>query len=300
VRVAVAGGTGTIGSRVVSALLERGDEVTLLARDPQAARRRFGTEAVAWNAADGPPSPDALAGQDAVVNLAGSPLDRRWSERVKRDVRATRVDGTRNLVAGLAAAEPRPRALVNASGVGYYGPRGDEPVTETEPPGSDFLSRLAADWEAAAREAEPLGLRVVTVRSGLVLAREGGALARMLLPFKLGLGGPIGSGRQVYPWIHVEDEVGILVAALDGDDWSGPVNATAPEPVTAREFTKALGRALRRPAVLPLPSPALKLALGEMSTILLTGQRAVPERALELGYRFRHPDLDEALRSLVS
>ncbi len=270
-----------------------------MCRRPEYARQRLGAETALWDALAGPPPPDVLPGADAVVHLAGAPLDRRWMTRVKREVRATRIEGTRNLVAGLTAAEPRPRVLVSASAVGWYGPHGDEPVTEAEPAGSDFLARLVADWEAEARRAEELGVRVVTIRSGLVLAVEGGALKRMLLPFKLGLGGRIGGGRQVYPWIHIEDEVGIILAALDGEAWTGPVNATAPEPVSSREFAKALGRALHRPAVLPLPSFVLHAVFGEMSTVLTTGQRAVPERARELGYRFRHMELDEALTSLV-
>jgi uncharacterized protein (TIGR01777 family) len=203
------------------------------------------------------------------------------------------------VVAGLRAAAPRPGTLVSASGVGYYGPRGDERLDESAEPGSDFLAEVVQAWETEAEAAEELGLRVVRVRTGVVLDRAGGALAKMLPPFRAGIGGPVAGGRQYMPWIHLDDLVGIYLAALDGEDWSGPVNASAPEPVPNREFSKALGRALHRPAFAPVPAFALRILYGEMAEIVTTGQRAVPKRALELGYTFRHPDLDEALAAAL-
>jgi uncharacterized protein len=209
------------------------------------------------------------------------------------------VTGTRNLVAGLRAVDPRPAVLVSASGVGYYGPHGDERITEDAPPGTDFLARLSVEWEGAAEEATELGVRVAYMRTGVALDGSGGALKTMLPPFRLGLGGPVAGGRQYMPWIHLDDLVGLFVAAIDGDDWRGPINGSAPEPVTNKEFSKALGRTLRRPAVAPVPKLALRVMFGEMGSIVATGVRAVPERALQHGYRFAHPDLDESLRELL-
>ena len=294
-RVAVTGATGLIGSRVVAALRERGDEVTILTRDPARAG-----EGVAWRDPAGEPAPaEALAGRDGVIHLAGENVGRRWTAKAKSAIHDSRVRGTRNLVEGLRAAEPRPRVLVSQSAVGFYGGRGDEPVEESEPPGDDFLAQVTVGWEEEAQAAEQLGVRVVRTRTGIVLAPDGGALKRMLPPFKLGLGGPVGSGRQYMPWIHIDDVVGALLFCLDTEAASGPVNVTAPEPVPNREFAKTLGRVLGRPAVLPLPAAVLKLALGEMSLVVTTGQRAVPARLTELGYRFRHPELEAALRDVT-
>jgi uncharacterized protein (TIGR01777 family) len=296
VRVAVTGATGLIGSRVVAALRERGDEVTVLTRDPARAG-----EGVAWRDPAGERAPiEALAGRDGVIHLAGESVGQRWSEDAKRRIRDSRIRGTRNLVDALRVAEPRPRVLVSQSAVGFYGPRGDEPVDESEPPGDDFLAQVALGWEEEAQRAEELGVHVARTRTGIVLARDGGALKRMLPPFKLGLGGPVGSGRQYMPWIHMDDVVGALLFCLDTEAASGPLNVTAPEPVPNREFAKTLGRVLRRPAVLPTPAVALKLALGEMSLVVVTGQRAVPKRLGELGYTFKRPDLEAALRDATS
>jgi uncharacterized protein (TIGR01777 family) len=297
----VTGATGLIGSRLVAALRERGDDVTVLTRDAARARAALGdVEAVAWDPLAGPAPADALAGRAGVVNLMGERMDQRWTDDAKRQIRESRVRGTRSLVEGLRAADPRPGVLVSGSAVGYYGPRGDEPVDESGPPGDDFLAGVVVEWEAAADAAAELGVRVVKVRSGVVLAADGGALKTMLPPFRLGVGGPVAGGRQYVPWIALDDEVGILLAALDGDGWSGAVNATAPEPATNRELSKALGRALHRPAVAPVPALAVRALFGEMSIVVTTGQRAVPARATELGYEFRHPDLDEALRHTLA
>jgi uncharacterized protein (TIGR01777 family) len=300
VRVTLTGATGRIGTRLVAALAERGDEVTVLSRDPDRARAALGVEALAWRPEEEPAPVAALEGRDGVVHLAGEDVAQRWSDAAKRRLRDSRELGTRNLVAGLRAAEPRPGVLVSASAVGYYGPRGDEPVTEAEPAGNDFLAGICAAWEREAAAAEALGVRVVRVRTGVVLDRGGGALAKMLPFFRLGIGGPVAGGRQRLPWIHVDDLVAIYLAALDGADWSGPVNATAPDPPTNRAFSKALGRALRRPAFAPVPGLAVRVLYGEMADIVVTGQRAVPERALALGFTFAHPDLDEALRTALS
>jgi uncharacterized protein (TIGR01777 family) len=210
------------------------------------------------------------------------------------------VTGTENLLAGIGEAQPRPRALVASSAVGYYGPRGNEPIDEEASAGRDFLAEVCVAWEAQAERASRLGMRVVRVRTGVVLDRGGGALAKMLLPFQLGIGGPVAGGRQYIPWIHADDVVGIYIAALGDERWEGAVNATAPVPVSNRDFSRALGRALRRPALLPVPGLALRALYGEMAQIVTGGVRAVPARPLMLGYSHRHPDLDDALRAALS
>jgi uncharacterized protein len=298
-RITITGATGLIGTRLVRALNERGDELTVLSRSPERARAALGVEAVGWRAESEPAPADALAGRDGVVHLAGENLAQRWSDQVKRRVIASRELGTRNLVAGIRAAEPRPAALVSASGVDYYGPRGDEPISEAEPPGEGFLPGVCVAWEREAAAAEELGVRVVRLRTAVVLDKDGGALAKMLPFFRLGIGGPVAGGRQYLPWIHVDDLVAMYVAALDRPDWSGPVNAAAPDPPTNREFSRALGRALRRPAFAPVPAFAIRLLYGEMAEIVVHGRRAVPDRARELGFTYAHPDLDEALGSVL-
>src|SRR5215207_89167 len=298
-RVTITGATGRIGTRLVAALRQRGDDVTVLSREPDRARSALGVEARAWRPESAPAPAEALAGRDAVLHLAGEDVAQRWSAEAKRRLLNSRELGTRNLVEGLRAADPRPAVLVSASAVGYYGPRGDEPVTEDAAPGDDFLARVCAAWEREAAAAEQLGVRVARVRTGVVLDRGGGALAKMLPFFRLGIGGPVAGGRQYMPWIHVDDLIGIYVAALDGEGWSGAVNATAPAPATNAEFAKALGRALRRPALAPVPAFEIRALYGEMATIVVTGQRAVPERTQALGYRFAHPELDGALRSAL-
>jgi uncharacterized protein (TIGR01777 family) len=293
--VTVTGATGLIGSKLVAALIQRGDTVTVLSRSPEKARASLGVEAHRWDPTAGRAPVEALAGRDAVIHLAGEPVAQRWTEASKRAIRESREVGTRNLVAGLEAADPRPAALISSSAVGYYGKKGDELVPETTPPGSDFLAGVCAAWEAEADKAGLLGVRVVKLRTGVVLDADGGALKTMLPPFKAGVGGPVAGGAQYLPWIHVDDVVGLYLAALDRADWSGPFNAAAPDPVTNKAFSKALGRALQRPAVAPVPAFAIRLLYGEMAEIVTEGQRAVPERALAHGYTFRQPDLDRAL-----
>jgi uncharacterized protein (TIGR01777 family) len=289
VKIAVTGGTGRLGSLLVERLRERGDEVTILSRSRGDVR---------WDPGAGPAPAEALAGRDAVVHLAGEDIAQRWNAESLRRIRESREQGTRNLVAGIRAADPTPRALVSASGTNYYGDR-HEPVDEDAPPGDDVLARICVAWEHEAAQAEQLGVRVVRVRTGVVLDRRGGALQKMLLPFRLGVGGPVAGGRQPMSWIHVDDVIGIYLAAIDDERWSGPVNATAPGPVTNRELSRALGRALHRPAIVPVPGFALRLLYGGQAALVTGGQRALPRRATELGYAYRHPDLDEALRSAL-
>ncbi|MFM9126586.1 MAG: TIGR01777 family oxidoreductase [Solirubrobacterales bacterium] len=298
-KVTVTGATGLIGTALVAALKGRGDEVTVLSRNPEAAGRVLGVEAVAWDPLAEPAPSSAISGRDGVVHLAGEPVAQRWTESVKRSIRASRDLGTANLVAGIAASEPRPQVLVSSSAVGYYGKHGAEIIDESSPAGSDFLAEVCVEWERRARAAEELGLRVVIVRTGVVLDAGGGALKTMLPPFRAGVGGPVAGGRQYMPWIHLDDIVGIYLAALDGEGWSGPVNGTAPEPVTNAEFSKALGRALGRPAIFPVPAFAIRTLYGEMAEIVTEGQRAVPARTLEAGYTFQQPELDAALRSAL-
>jgi uncharacterized protein (TIGR01777 family) len=299
-RVTVTGATGLIGARLVAALRERGDDVTVLSRSPERARERLGVSAVAWDPLTGPAPADALAGADAVVHLAGEPVAQRWSAGAKERIRASRERGTASLVAGLRAAEPAPHVLVSASAVGYYGPRGDEEVDEDAPPGDDFLAQVCVAWEREAQAAAELGIRVAIVRTGVVLDASGGALAKMLPPFRAGIGGPVAGGRQWMPWIHVDDLVGIYLAALDGGArWSGPLNGSAPAPATNAELSRALGRVLHRPAIAPVPAAALRLLYGEMAQIVTTGQRAVPKRPLALGYAYRHAELEPALRAAL-
>jgi uncharacterized protein (TIGR01777 family) len=236
-----------------------------------------------------------------VINLAGAPLaEKRWTDERKRRLRDSRLEATGALVRAIEKAAARPSVLISASGVGYYGPHEEEALGEESPPGSDFLATLCRDWEAAARAAEPLGVRVARMRLGLVVGEGGGALEKMIPPFKLYVGGPLGSGRQWVSWIHRDDVVGLFRFALENDAARGPINATAPHPVPMAEFCRTLGRALGRPSWAPVPAPALRLLLGEMSEMLLTGQRVEPREALRLGYAFHYERLEPALRSIVA
>lgn len=297
-KVGVTGATGFVGRRLVAALLERGHEVRVFSRNASRARELV-ADVVEWDPASAPAPPEALADLDGVVNLVGEPIDQRWNEDIKRRIGESRIAGTSNLVAGLERAEPRPSVLVSASAAGYYGDRGEEILEEDASPATDFLADLCVQWEAAADEASSLGLRVVKVRTGIALDGSGGALQRMLLPFRLGVGGPLGSGRQYMPWIALDDLVEIYVAALEGGEWSGPVNACGPQPARNREFARALGRVLHRPAVMPVPPFALRIVLGELAGSVTSSQRMVPSRALAAGYRFQYPELEAALRAAV-
>jgi uncharacterized protein (TIGR01777 family) len=234
------------------------------------------------------------------VHLAGEKVAQRWTPRAKEEIRESRVIGTRQLLAGLSLAEDRPRVLLSASAIGYYGSHGEEPLDEDAPPGEDFLAQVCVAWEAEASKASELGLRAVQLRTGVVLDPAEGALAQMLPPFRLGVGGPVAGGRQYVSWIHRDDLIGIAAAAIADERWLGPINATSPAPCTNREFSRALGRVLKRPAVLPVPGLALRVLYGEMAEVVTTGARVVPAKALVLGYEFRHPHLPEALRSLLA
>ena len=300
-RITMTGATGRIGGKIVAALRDRGDDVTVLTRNTDRAREALpGVDAVAWDPGEGPAPASALDGRDAVVHLAGEDVAQRWNDETKRRILESREAGTRNLVAGIRDASDRPKTLVSASASGYYGAHGAEPVDESAAPGDDFLAGVVVAWEREANAAADMGVRVVTLRTGIVLDKDGGALEKMLTPFKLGVGGPVAGGQQYMPWIHLDDVVGLYLAALDGGaDWSGAINVSAPTPVTNKDFSKALGRALHRPAIAPVPSAAIKLLYGEMSIIVTTGVNMVPRRAQELGYAYAHPELDGALKAAL-
>jgi uncharacterized protein (TIGR01777 family) len=300
-RVLVTGASGFLGSHACDALLARGDQVVGLTRDPERARQSNPT--VSWHAWDPglerPPA-SAIEGVDGVINLIGESLDQRWTDEAKRRIRESRERATKNLVDAISGARDRPSVLVSQSAVGYYGDRGEAIVDESTEPGSSFDAQVCVAWEEAARAAEEVGVRVVITRTGLVLDPDGGLLKQLLPPFKLGVGGPIAGGRQYMPWIHVADEVRLLLWALDTPEASGAYNATAPNPVTNRELSKALGRVVGRPAVLPIPKLALKARFGdELGEVVAGGQRAVPRRALDAGFEFLHPELEPALRDLL-
>jgi hypothetical protein len=295
-KIVVTGATGLIGRALVSALHGRGDEVVALSRN---ASNDLGVTTVVWDPASGPAPPEALSGADAVVNLAGEPVAQRWTAAAKERIRSSRMAGTERLVEGLLTADPRPPVLVSASAAGYYGDRGTEELPESASPGSDFLASVCVGWEAAAMHASAEGVRVALVRTGVVLARGGGALKQMVPPFKAGVGGPVAGGHQYMPWVALDDLIGIYLAALDNASFSGPVNAATPNAATNRDFSKALGRALHRPAVIPVPAVALKLLFGEMSSVITASARLVPARVPELGYSFRYPELGEALAAVL-
>ena len=302
-RVVLTGATGLIGRALIGALRDRGDEVVALSRDERRAREVLGAgvEARVWANPTQEPAPEAgLAGADAVVHLLGEPVAQRWTDQSKTAIRNSRVAGTRNLVAGLLALAPerRPATLVSQSASGYYGPRKDEALAEDAPAGTDFLAEVVVAWEREALAAAT-ELRVALTRTGVVLAEGGGALAKMLPFFRLGIGGPVAGGRQYVPWIHLDDVVGAMLLCLDDAQASGPVNLAAPNPATNAELSRTLGHVLKRPAVLPVPAVALKVLYGDMAQIVTTGQRLVPARLEQLGYAFRHPELDAALRDVL-
>lgn len=301
-KIIVTGSTGLVGRALVRSLLEEGHSVTRLVRGEAQEFRAPGTSAVRWNPSDGTIDAGALEGHDGAVHLAGESIaEGRWTDEKKRRIRDSRVKGTRLIAETLAGLKERPRVLVSASAIGFYGDRGEEILTEESAPGDDYLSRVCREWEEAARPAAEAGVRVVNLRIGLVLSSEGGALERMLPPFKLGAGGRIGSGEQYMSWIALDDLVGVIRRALTDESLSGPVNAVAPRPVTNAQFTKALGRALNRPTVLPVPAFAVRLAFGEMAdALLLSSARVLPRRLEEAGHEFSHPDVDGALHHVLN
>jgi uncharacterized protein (TIGR01777 family) len=301
VKVLVTGASGFIGSSLCDSLLVRGDTVVGLTRDP--ARARGTNPSVLWHpwepTLERPPA-EAFEGVDGVVNLLGEKINQRWTDEAKQRILESRRTGTRNLIGTIAGLERKPRVLVSQSAIGFYGDRGDAIVDEEAPPGEGFDADVVREWESAAREVEGLGPRLVIVRTGHVLDADDGLLAELLTPFKLGVGGPLAGGGQYMSWIHIDDEIGLLLWALDDEKVSGTINSTAPNPVTNRELSKALGRALNRPAVMPVPGFVLDLKFGhEFGAVLRGGQRVVPRRATDLGYQFRFTDIDAALEDLL-
>jgi len=297
-KILLSGASGMLGTAVRLALGGRNAQLLqLVRRDPVAAGQ------LQWNPAASPAitDPEPLEGLTAAIHLSGASVAaHRWTPAYKREIRTSRVDSTKVLAVTLAALRQPPKTLLVASATGIYGDRGDEMLDESSGPGSGFLANLCREWEAAAQPASDAVLRVVHLRFGVVIGPSAGALAKMLPPFRLGLGGPLGAGRQWFPWIHMADEVGAILFLLAATAASGPFNLCAPQPVRNRDFARALGRQLHRPSILPAPAPALRLALGELAAALLTGQRAEPRRLLAAGYRFRFPDLPEALADLLA
>jgi uncharacterized protein (TIGR01777 family) len=300
-RVLVTGASGLIGSALSDALLARGDEVVGLSRDPERARPRNPTVRwYAWQPASERPPAEAFDHVDAVVNVVGEEINQRLSEANKRRIRESRVTASRNLIQGIKARERPPKVFVGQSAIGYYGDRGAAIVDEESDRGEGFIAQLPVDWEAAQREAGELGMRLVIFRTAPILSKNSGLIKQLRLPFKLGLGGPIAGGEQFLSWITLEDEFALILWALDSDSVSGVINASAPNPVTNREFSKALGRALNRPAVIPVPKLAVTAMRGrELAEAVAGGARVIPRRALDLGFEFRHPEIDEALRSAL-
>jgi uncharacterized protein (TIGR01777 family) len=300
-RVLVTGASGLLGRHVCDALLVRGDEVVGLTRDVRKAKGpNPRVQWHAWDAENEPAPAAAFEGVDAVINLIGETINQRLTRRAKKRIRASRVDATNNLLAAIDGLGERPKAFIGQSAVGYYGDRGESIVDESAPAGQDDLAQLCADWEAAESAAEALGMRTVILRSGQVLTPDGGLLKQLLLPFKLGLGGPIAGGDQYLPWIHIADEVGLFLWALDESRADGAINASSPNPVKNREFAKELGSRLHRPAVVPVPKLALAAIRGrELADAIAGGQRVVPRRAQDLGFSFRFPELGPALKDLL-
>jgi uncharacterized protein (TIGR01777 family) len=296
----VTGGTGFVGPRLLRLL----DQPVVVSRNPERARRSVGHLAgriIRWDPLEGPPPPEAFADIDVVYHLAGeSVAEGRWTAAQKARIRDSRVIGTRHLVQGIAQAAQKPRVLVSASAVGYYGDRGDEELTEAAAPAHDFLADVCVEWEREALAARSSGVRVVTARTGIVLGAGGGALAKMLTPFKLGAGGPLGNGRQWMPWVHVADVARLYVHAADHAEIDGPMNAVAPNPVRNSEFTRAMGRQLHRPAFMPAPYIGLRVLFGEFAKVLFASQRVIPQVALDTGFVFQYPDIVGALREILA
>jgi len=300
--ILITAGTGTIGRRLVQHLIQHGHLVTVVSRQPYKPAslpaminfaRWDGTSVEGWG--------HLVEEVDAIVNLAGAGIaDARWSEERKKELFDSRVNAGKAIVEAVRAAENKPKVLIQASAVGYYGPQQDEIITEATGPANDFLAALCQQWEASSQPVEDMGVRRVIIRSGVVLDMKGGALPRMVMPFRFFAGGPVGSGRQWFSWVHHHDEVNAIRFLIENDSARGPVNLTAPNPLKNRDFAKALGRVMKRPALAPVPSVVLKILFGEMSSTLLTGQRVVPERLQELGYEFKFPEAKMALEDVLA
>ncbi len=297
-KLLITGGTGFIGTPLCRALTQHGHELFVVTRRPQEQPAWSGVHFLSWEPLEWA---QRLAMADGVINLAGEPLAAgRWNASRKRAIRESRIQSTRAVVDTIVGQTRKPAVLINASAIGYYGDRGNEVLHEHAAPGRGFLPELCSAWEAEAQRAEAFGVRVVRVRIGIVLGPDGGALSKMVPPFRLGIGGPLGSGRQWMSWIHRDDLIGLIEWALTQPTLSGPVNATAPYPLTMRHFARELGRALNRPSWAPVPSIALRVLLGEMADLLLTGQRVLPQAALNAGYQFTYPQLPEALHASLT
>jgi uncharacterized protein len=300
--VIIAGGTGLLGAALVKNLVQDGHKVTVLSRSPERKQQNVHERAAIaqWDARTAEGWGHLVEEADAIVNLAGAGIaDSRWSEERKRLIRDSRVHAGQAIMAALRAAQNKPKVLVQASGVGYYGPSDDRVLTEDAPVGRDFLSQVCFDWEASTGGANALGMRRPIIRTGIVLSTQGGALPKMLLPFQLFIGGPLGSGRQYFPWIHIDDEIGAIRFLIENDRADGPYNLAAPNPPTNAEFSNDLGKAMGRPSLMPVPGFALKTLFGEMSTVLLDGQRAVPHRLEEEDFTFKYADAVPALRDVL-
>lgn len=296
-RYLITGASGFIGSKLVGTLLSRGHSVNYLGR-----KRSTSLDSRAafhcWNPGEKPPL-NSVPTVDAIVHLAGEPVAQRWTREVKQRIYNSRVDATRKLVSAMGELPHKPAVLITASAVGYYGDRGDEVLTEDSAPGKDFLAQLCVDWEQEATRAQEFGVRVVRVRIGIVLGRDGGALKQMLTPFRLGIGGRLGNGRQWMPWIHVDDVLRLFVFATENSSIEGPVNGSSPEPVTNAEFTRRLAQVLHRPAIFPVPKFALKLALGELANFMLASARVLPEAPTRSGFKFVYPELGTAFERIL-
>lgn len=300
--IIVTGATGLIGRTLCQRLAERGYRVTVFSRDPQAARKKTPAahDFVAWTPAEQGPWSAAIDGAYGVVHLAGASLfAKRWTDAYKAEIRESRVVGTRGLVNAMRAAQRKPQVFVSGSAIGYYGARDDAQLDESAPPGDDFVARVCVDWEAEALKAQALGVRTTIVRTGIVLSTEEGALPQLLLPFRMFAGGPILPGTQWFSWVHIADEVGMLLLALEDERSSGPLNATAPQPLRNRDFAATLGRVYGTPSWLPVPSFGLRIVLGEVTDTLATGQRVIPRKAQDLGYSFKFSTAEAALRDLL-
>ncbi|MBK8294685.1 MAG: TIGR01777 family protein [Solirubrobacterales bacterium] len=299
--ILVTGASGMIGSGLVNALLDRGDRVVGLSRSPEKAKMAQPTaEWHSWEPTMERPPEKALEGVDAVINLAGEPINQRWNDEIKDRITKSRITATKNLADAVATVKNPPKVFISGSAIGFYGDRGDDLLYEDDAPGDDFLAEVVIQWEAAANAISGPDLRVATIRSGHVLDPRGGLLAELLTPFKLGVGGPIASGKQYMSWIHRWDEIGILLWALDTEAVKGPINATSPNPVTNKDFSKQLGKAVGRPALMPLPGFAMKAIRGpEFGQVLTEGQRVYPRNAIEHGYEFKQPELAGALAELL-
>jgi len=302
-KILITGGTGFIGSSIIRKLLDKDHEVILLTRNARGARNRLGSPGVSFVEYGYKPDSiipdDIMSEADGIINMAGEPIfTGRWTAKKKQDIEASRVNITRQLVDSLARLKEKgPETLVSASAVGYYGPRDDTEITEDYPSGSDFMSKAAFNWEKEALKAESLGIRTVVLRTGIVIEKGGGALAKMTLPFKLFIGGPVGTGRQYFSWIHMDDITDLYIRALTDKKLSGPVNATAPNPVTMKEMSKALGSVLNRPSWFPVPGFLAKIVIGGSAEIVVTSQRVIPDKLQSMGYRFKYENIEDALRA---